>query len=162
MRRNRKAKIVATLGPASSTPVMIKRLAEAGADVFRLNFSHGTQEEQQARVRSIRLLEHKVRKPLGVLMDLQGPKLRVGKMAEGGVDACNLLAPWHGGVGRRGRGETPLDQPGALGDLDRPPVSNRCKRVGEYTEVADALQFLVIGHAGAAIAEPDLGAQVER
>jgi pyruvate kinase len=86
MRRNRKAKIVATLGPASSTPVMIKRLAQAGADVFRLNFSHGTQEEQQARVRSIRLLEHSLKKPLGVLMDLQGPKLRVGKMAEGGVE----------------------------------------------------------------------------
>ncbi|HKY94992.1 MAG TPA: pyruvate kinase, partial [Kiloniellales bacterium] len=86
MRRNRKAKIVATLGPASSTPVMIKRLAEAGADVFRLNFSHGTQEEQQARVRSIRLLEHRLRKPLGVLMDLQGPKLRVGKMTDGGVE----------------------------------------------------------------------------
>jgi pyruvate kinase len=85
MRRDRKAKIVATLGPASTSPVMIKRLAEAGADVFRLNFSHGTQEEQKARLTSIRLLEHKVRRPLGVLMDLQGPKLRVGKMAEGGV-----------------------------------------------------------------------------
>jgi len=86
MRRDRKAKIVATLGPASSTPVMIKRLAEAGADVFRLNFSHGTQEEQKERLHAIRLLEHKVRRPLGVLMDLQGPKLRVGKMAEGGVE----------------------------------------------------------------------------
>ena len=85
MRRDRRAKIIATLGPASSTPAQIRALAEAGADVFRLNFSHGTQEEQRQRYDAIRKLELELHRPLGILMDLQGPKLRVGTLKGGAV-----------------------------------------------------------------------------
>ncbi|MEM8755474.1 MAG: pyruvate kinase, partial [Pseudomonadota bacterium] len=83
MRRNRNVKIVATLGPASSDRETIKALFEAGADVFRLNMSHGTQEEQAARHRVIREVEHEMRRPICILADLQGPKLRVGTFANG-------------------------------------------------------------------------------
>ena len=86
MRRQRKAKIVATLGPASSTPEQISALFHAGADVFRLNFSHGAHEDHKARYDAIRAVEEKADRPIGVLMDLQGPKLRVGAFADGPVD----------------------------------------------------------------------------
>ncbi|HLI13508.1 MAG TPA: pyruvate kinase [Alphaproteobacteria bacterium] len=83
MRRRRKAKIVATLGPASSSYERIRALFEAGADVFRLNFSHGSQEDHKERMGHIRELEKETGRPIGVLMDLQGPKLRIGRL-EGG------------------------------------------------------------------------------
>jgi len=86
MRRSRKAKIIATLGPSSSDEVAIKGLFEAGVDVFRLNFSHGSHEDHQHRLFLIRQLEKEVGRPIGVLMDLQGPKLRVGKMQDGGIE----------------------------------------------------------------------------
>lgn len=78
MRRNRHTKIVATLGPASTEPQLLRALFLAGADVFRLNFSHGSHQEQQARYLAIRTLEREFDRPIAVLMDLQGPKLRVG------------------------------------------------------------------------------------
>jgi pyruvate kinase len=81
MRRFRKAKIVATLGPSSSSPEMVADLFSAGVDVFRLNFSHGSHEDHQQSVKIIRTLEKKVDRPIGILMDLQGPKLRIGKFA---------------------------------------------------------------------------------
>ena len=80
MRRNRKAKIVATLGPASSDPAMLKKLFMAGADVFRLNFSHGTHEDHKKRYDAIRALEIEVGRPIGILQDLQGPKIRIGTL----------------------------------------------------------------------------------
>ena len=80
MRRLRQAKIVATLGPASETPEMIRSLFEAGADVFRLNFSHGSHADHAQRVAAIRALERESGRPIGILTDLQGPKLRVGSM----------------------------------------------------------------------------------
>ncbi len=83
MRRNRKAKIVATLGPASSDSQVIQELYYAGVDVFRLNFSHGSHEEHKLRVETIRRLEHQTGRPIGILMDIQGPKLRLGKFANG-------------------------------------------------------------------------------
>ena len=83
MRRNRHAKIVATLGPASSSPEMIRALFEAGADVFRFNFSHGSHEEHQKRYDIVRAIEQETGRPIAVLADLQGPKLRVGRLAEG-------------------------------------------------------------------------------
>ncbi|APX89539.1 pyruvate kinase [Brevirhabdus pacifica] len=83
MRRLRKVKIVATLGPASSTYETIRALYDAGADVFRLNMSHGTQEEQRARHTIIRQVEKDVERPIAILADLQGPKLRVGTFANG-------------------------------------------------------------------------------
>src|SRR5215207_2214797 len=86
MRRQRNAKIVATLGPSSSSPDAIRRLFEAGADVFRLNFSHGTHEDHAQRYTIIRDLERETERPIGVLVDLQGPKLRVGTFAAGRVD----------------------------------------------------------------------------
>jgi pyruvate kinase len=79
MRRNRNAKIVATLGPASSSYDTIKNLFLAGVDVFRLNFSHGTHEEHQEKIEIIRRLEKEFEHPIAILMDLQGPKLRVGE-----------------------------------------------------------------------------------
>ena len=86
MTRARRARIVATIGPASREPGMIKTLARAGVDVFRLNFSHGSHEDHAAALKAIRGAELTIRRPLGVLADLQGPKLRLGKFAEGAID----------------------------------------------------------------------------
>jgi pyruvate kinase len=85
-RRRRSAKIVATLGPSSSTPERISALFEAGVDVFRLNFSHGTQDDHGARFAAIRRIESATGRPIGILADLQGPKLRLGTFAEGRVE----------------------------------------------------------------------------
>ena len=82
---SRKTKIIATLGPSSSTAAQIEALARAGADVFRLNFSHGTHADHQARAQAIRQVESTLGRPLGILLDLQGPKLRVGTIAAGKV-----------------------------------------------------------------------------
>lgn len=86
MRRHRKAKIVATLGPASSERETILALARAGADVFRLNFSHGTHEQHAARLAAVRSVEAELGRPLGILLDLQGPKLRIATFAGGRVE----------------------------------------------------------------------------
>jgi len=86
MRRYRQAKIVATLGPASDTPEMIRTLFDAGADVFRLNFSHGSHDDHAARIATIRELEIETGRPVGILTDLQGPKLRVGEFADGSAE----------------------------------------------------------------------------
>ncbi|MEO0944781.1 MAG: pyruvate kinase [Pseudomonadota bacterium] len=83
MRRLRNVKIVATLGPASSSHNMIKALFEAGADVFRLNMSHGEHADIAERHRIIREVEEEVGRPICILADLQGPKLRVGVFANG-------------------------------------------------------------------------------
>lgn len=76
--RHRQTKIVATLGPASSSKTMIRALFEAGADVFRLNFSHGTADDHRARMAAIREIEKETGRPIAVIADLQGPKLRLG------------------------------------------------------------------------------------
>ena len=81
MKRNRNVKIVATLGPASSDYKTIRALFEAGADVFRLNMSHGDHADQKARYDIIRQVEADTGRPIAVLADLQGPKLRVGVFA---------------------------------------------------------------------------------
>ena len=86
MKRSRNARIVATLGPASDSPERIRALAEAGADVFRLNFSHGSHAEHAERLAAIRRVEQELGRPIGVLMDLQGPKLRVGRIEGGRVE----------------------------------------------------------------------------
>lgn len=88
MIRARRARIVATLGPASRTPDMIQALARAGADVFRLNFSHGSHDDHAATCKAVREVEKIVGRPLGVLADLQGPKLRLGKFADTGIDVA--------------------------------------------------------------------------
>lgn len=86
MHRERNVKIVATLGPASSTPDRIRALVEAGADVFRLNFSHGSHDDHLARIHAVRALEQQTGRPIGLLADLQGPKLRIGAFRDGAVD----------------------------------------------------------------------------
>lgn len=81
MRRNRNVKIVATLGPASSSPEQIKKLHLAGVDVFRINMSHGGHEDAAARHAAVRQVEKEVGRPIAILADLQGPKLRIGVFA---------------------------------------------------------------------------------
>lgn len=89
MRRNRHAKIVATVGPASSTPEMLHALFLAGVDTFRLNFSHGTQDDHAKVHAAIRDLECAVGRPIGILQDLQGPKIRVGTLAGGRIEVAS-------------------------------------------------------------------------
>jgi pyruvate kinase len=81
--RARKVKILATLGPASSTPEMIRALMEAGADAFRINMSHGSQADKAQLVEAVRSLEKLLHRPTTILFDLQGPKLRVGSFKGG-------------------------------------------------------------------------------
>ena len=78
MRRQRRTKVVATLGPASSSRTVILRLFQAGADVFRINMSHTSHEKMRELVETIRAVEAECDRPIGVLVDLQGPKLRLG------------------------------------------------------------------------------------
>ncbi len=85
MRRHRRVKIVATLGPASSSPEMIERLAIAGVDVFRINMSHATHANAKALHEIVRAVSLKHRHPIGVLFDLQGPKFRLGEFSGGRV-----------------------------------------------------------------------------
>lgn len=85
MRRYRSSKIVATLGPASSSREMIEKLFLAGVDVFRLNFSHGSHDDHEKNIDHIRAIEKQHNRPIGILMDLQGPKLRIGTFQEGSV-----------------------------------------------------------------------------
>ncbi len=86
MHRNRKVKILATLGPASNTPEMIEKLFMAGADVFRINMSHTSHELLRTLHGHIRTVEKKVGRPIGILADLQGPKIRIGTFAEKSVN----------------------------------------------------------------------------
>ena len=104
--RSRKVKILATLGPASSKPAMIKKLMVAGADAFRINMSHGTHDQKAKLVSAIRALEKELKRPTTIVFDLQGPKLRVGSFVEGAVELEK---------GDR----VILDQENALGDAKR-------------------------------------------
>lgn len=99
-------KIIATVGPASESPEMLEKLVLAGVSVFRINFSHGSEEEVTARFAAIRALEKKYDISLGILCDLQGPKLRVGTFANGAVQL------------KEGQAFT-LDMTGAPGDETR-------------------------------------------
>jgi len=106
LRRRRSAKIVATVGPASSSRERLRALFEAGVDVFRLNFSHGTHEQHRQVFHEIRRVEAETGRPIGVLADMQGPKLRLGSFADGRVElaagaAFRLdLDPAEGDAGR--------------------------------------------------------------
>jgi pyruvate kinase len=85
MRRNRRVKIVATLGPASNNEVTMRALFDAGADVFRVNMSHATPEGFRSAHATIRKLEKEFSRPIGILVDLQGPKLRIGAFDSGAI-----------------------------------------------------------------------------
>lgn len=92
----RSTKIVATLGPVSSSEDAIEALARVGANLFRLNFSHGTHDEQMERITAIRATENRIGRPIGILADLQGPKYRIGKLAtplqlDAGDEICFYL-----------------------------------------------------------------------
>ena len=84
-KRDRRTKIVATVGPGSAPPAMLERLFVAGVDIFRLNFSHGAHADHADVIRALRALESKVGRPICILADLQGPKLRVGTFADGHI-----------------------------------------------------------------------------
>lgn len=119
MRRNRNVKIVATLGPASSSYEMIRALHEAGADVFRLNMSHGAHPEIAERHALIRQVEKDLNSPIAILADLQGPKLRVGVFASGSEELV----------------------PGAAFRLDLDPAEGDATRVQlPHKEIFDALE----------------------
>ena len=117
MRRQRQAKIVATLGPASSTPEMIEKLFLAGVDVFRINMSHSDHANLKARYDNIRAIEAKHARPIGIMVDLQGPKLRIGTFAGDNVTikAGDSLPPRHGRDARRRHPRLPA----ASGNLRR-------------------------------------------
>jgi len=119
LRRMRSAKIVATLGPASSSPERLRALFDAGVDVFRLNFSHGGYDQKRQLFRDIRRIEADTGRPIGILADLQGPKLRVGDFAAGKVE---LVA------GARFR----LDLDPTPGDTERAPLP--------HPEIFDAIE----------------------
>lgn len=136
VRRNRQTKIVATLGPASTDPELLRALFLAGADVFRLNFSHGSHKEQQARYLAIRELEAEFNRPIAVLMDLQGPKLRVGNFHLGHVQLT---------VGQTFR----FDLDPSSGDQNRAPLLHpeiyEAVRAGDQLLVDDGkLRFSVV------------------
>ena len=86
MKRNRKVKILATLGPASNEEAMIEKLHKAGADLFRINMSHSSHDMMRSLIGKIRAVEARSGRPIGILADLQGPKLRVGKFANTSVE----------------------------------------------------------------------------
>jgi len=109
MRRTRDAKIIATLGPSSNSRETIHRLFHAGIDVFRLNFSHGAHEDHAKTHAFIREVEAETGRPIGILLDLQGPKLRVGSFANG----SEMLTPGE---------QFTLDQDPTPGDAKRAPL----------------------------------------
>jgi pyruvate kinase len=81
----RRTKIVATIGPATSSPEVLRELIEAGATTLRLNFSHGTHEDHQRSIRLIRQISFELNQPVGILQDLQGPKIRLGRFENGSI-----------------------------------------------------------------------------
>ncbi|HEY8118779.1 MAG TPA: pyruvate kinase [Methylophilaceae bacterium] len=82
----RKTKIVATLGPSSNSQEMLARMIDAGVNVVRLNFSHGTAQDHINRAAMVRAIANELKRPIGVLCDLQGPKIRIGKFADGKIE----------------------------------------------------------------------------
>ncbi len=81
----RRTKIVATIGPATSSPEVLRELIEAGATTLRLNFSHGTHDDHQRNIRLIRQVSFELNQPVGILQDLQGPKIRLGRFEHGSI-----------------------------------------------------------------------------
>ena len=84
--RRQKTKIVCTIGPASESPKILEALIKAGMNVARLNFSHGTHEEHQRKIQIIREIASRLGQPVAILQDLAGPKIRIGKVKEGGAE----------------------------------------------------------------------------
>lgn len=112
----RRAKIIATIGPATANPQMLRKLVAAGMDVARLNFSHGTHEEHAENIALLRSLARELGRPIAIVQDLQGPKLRVGSLPEQGVSLAEGQNVWlvsPGSVEPKDSGEVlvPLETP---------------------------------------------------
>lgn len=143
MRRERFAKIVATLGLTSGNPEVIEQLFVAGVDVFRLNFSHGTHEQHKANIQAIREIETKLDRPIAILQDLQGPKFRVGRFENEKVE----LTPAQTFV---------FDNDATLGDSERVylphPEIFQAAKVGDRLLIDDARAcFEVVANDGTRI-----------
>ena len=131
----RRTKIICTIGPATESEEMLRALSESGMNVARLNFSHGTRAEHGQRIKAIRSIESELAKPIAILQDLPGPKLRTGEMAPGTVD----LVP-----GQR-FAFTTRDVPGNADEVHLPhPELVREAKCGQQVFVADGdFQFLI-------------------
>ncbi len=127
MRRLRRIKILATLGPVSSDSAMIRRLFEAGADVFRINMSHTSHDKMRELVKTIRNVESSYGRPIGILVDLQGPKLRLGGFAEGSIQLKN-------GESFRAHRHPRRDRRQDVGPQGRQPARHRPAGIGDDAE----------------------------
>jgi len=150
---NRSARIVATLGPSSSEDATVQSLIEAGMDVARLNFSHGTHEEHAVRIAQLRRLSDQLGKPVTILQDLQGPKLRIGVLPQGTIQ---LKA---GQIVNLTIAESLLATPGEQEQITIPfdvPELNRVVRPGSHILMDDGhLELEVVR-----VSEDDLQAKV--
>jgi pyruvate kinase len=146
MRRQRSAKIVATLGPASSSSAMLRALFDAGVDVFRCNFSHGTHDDHRKLFAAIRGIESETGRPIGILADLQGPKLRLGNFVQGRIKLPTGA-------------EFRLDLDDRLGDEDRAPLPHpevfRALQPGNELLVDDGKVRLKVVDCGPDFAETE-------
>ena len=127
---SRHSKIVCTIGPATRSPRMIRKLMQAGMDVARLNFSHGTHEEHAQSIAMLREAAMEMKKPIAILADLQGPKIRTGALAGGGTVLLARRAAFrhhHGeGPGRFDAGKYHLSSHAAGSEARRShPVERR-------------------------------------
>ncbi|MDY7096796.1 MAG: pyruvate kinase [Pseudomonadota bacterium] len=136
--RGRRVKILATIGPASRSPEMLRNLFKAGADAFRVNMSHGNHEDHAKAIKSIRAMEKEFNRPIAILADLQGPKLRVGEFAGGSAVIR------HGGHFNLDRDPTPGDDSRVC--LPHPELFGLLKR-GQRLVINDGKIRLVVREA---------------
>jgi len=151
--RARFCKVVATVGPASSAPETLRLLHEVGVDVFRLNFSHGDHAGHAKVIRAVRAAEAAAARPIPIMADLQGPKIRVGRFADGGVD-LRYGETWRLEASAEigGDGVIPSPHPEILAALEP----------GDVLKLDDGkLQLTVTGRDGAAaLARVDIGGRL--
>ena len=117
--KHRSAKILATVGPASSSPDMLKLLAEVGVDAFRLNFSHGNHSDHARSIDFIRNIEKEIGKPIAIIADMQGPKLRCGEFKGGQIELIFGQAATGTCLQEDVVIQTKLDGPGTLPETTR-------------------------------------------
>ncbi len=148
-----RTRIVSTVGPSSSDPAVLRRLAGVGVSVFRLNFSHGTHEEHAQAIRDIRRVQEEIGRPVGILADLSGPKLRIGPVPNGAVelrqgDEFRLTS--RPDISEERRASVTFDdihnlvEPGRRILLDDGTVQMRVERIDGYDVVCTALQDSVL------------------
>ncbi len=139
--RSRDCKIVATLGPSSDPPERMMMVIEAGVDCFRLNFSHGSKDEHAKRVATIRDAERAIGRPIAIIADLQGPKLRVGDFRDGGVTLrYNDIVRIEASTDLGEDGVIRMPHPEIVGTLE----------IGDVLKLDDGkMQLTIIGASGA-------------